>query len=80
MLLYPSMVLRSTVASSSSGASYHTFAKPDSRTKSNSLALRDYCYGIFMANNVMARISARSSVSLLQSSYVHLNPSYISQP
>ena len=29
----------STVASSSSGASYHTLAKPDSHTKSKSLAL-----------------------------------------
>ena len=66
----------STVASSSSGASYHTLAKPDSHTKSKSLALWDYCYGIvFMVNNEMARISARSSVSSLQSSSVHLDPS-----
>ena len=49
----------STVASSSSGASYRTLAKPDSRTKSKSLASRDYCYGIvFVANSEMARISA----------------------
>ena len=49
----------STVASSSSGASYRTLAKPDSRMKSKSLASRDYCYGIvFVANNQMARINA----------------------
>ena len=33
------------------------------RTKSNSLASQDYCYGIvFMDKNVMAGISAQSSV------------------
>ena len=36
----------STVDSSSSGVCYCSLSKPDSRTKSNSLALRDYCYGI----------------------------------
>ena len=66
----------STVASSSSGASYHTLAKPDPCMKSKILALWEYCYEIvFMANNEMATISARSSVSSLQSLSVHLDHS-----
>ena len=38
---------------------YCSLAKPDSRTKSNSLASRDYCYEIvFVAKNVMTGIDA----------------------
>ena len=53
-----------------------SLAKPDSRTKSNSLVSREFCYGIVftVANNVMAGISTRFSASSLRSSLAYLNP------
>ena len=42
---------------------------------SKSLDSQDYSYGIvFVDNNVMAEISVQSSVFLLQSSSMHLDP------
>jgi len=47
---------------------YCSLAKPDSRIKSNSVALQEYCHGIvFVAKSVMPGICARSSVSSLRS-------------
>ena len=66
MLLYPSMLLVDLLLQANHQMIYYCgLAKPDSRTKSNSLALQDYCYGIvFMDKNVMAGISAQSSVEV----------------
>ena len=51
-----------------------SLAKPDSRTEYNSLVLGDHYYGIvFVAKNVMAGISARSSVSSLRYSSSYLD-------
>ena len=45
--------------------SYCTLAKPDSHTKSKSLALQDHSYGTpLMTKNAMAEISAQSLASL----------------
>ena len=74
MLLYPSMVL---LLAHHQMLCYCSLAKPDSHMKSKSLALQDYSYGsVFRDKNMMAEISARSSVFSLWSSSCTLILSY----
>ena len=72
MLLYPSMVLL---------LAHHqmfcccSLAKSDSQTKNNGSASQNYSIvSVDKLECLMAEISAQSSVSSLQSLYVHLDP------